>query len=35
MIQALGWALVHFLWQGWGIACLLAGGNRLCRKRPA
>lgn len=32
MIQALGWALVHFLWQGTAIALLLVAANRALRR---
>jgi beta-lactamase regulating signal transducer with metallopeptidase domain len=35
LIQALGWALVHFLWQGALIAMLLGGVNLLLRKAGA
>ena len=35
IVQALGWTLVHFLWQGLVIAALLATGLRLVRNRPA
>ena len=34
-ITALGWTLVHFLWQGAGIAALLAGARWALRKRSA
>jgi ankyrin repeat protein/beta-lactamase regulating signal transducer with metallopeptidase domain len=33
-MQRLGWALVHFLWQGLGIALLLAAVLMLLRRRP-
>jgi beta-lactamase regulating signal transducer with metallopeptidase domain len=35
MIQALGWTLVHFLWQGAAIALLLALANRALRRASA
>ena len=35
IVQALGWTLVHFLWQGLVIATLLAAGLRLFRNSPA
>ena len=35
LVQALGWTLVHFLWQGLVIAALLAAGLRLFRTGPA
>jgi beta-lactamase regulating signal transducer with metallopeptidase domain len=35
IVQALGWTLVHFLWQGLVIAALLAAGLRLFRTSPA
>jgi hypothetical protein len=35
LIQSLGWALVHFLWQGALIALLLGGVNLLLRKAGA
>ncbi|HYP26771.1 MAG TPA: M56 family metallopeptidase [Blastocatellia bacterium] len=35
MIQALGWALVHFIWQGAAIAALYALAKVLLRKRAA
>ena len=35
MVQAAGWALVHFLWQGLAIAALLAATFRLLRRSPA
>lgn len=31
VLRALGWSLVHFLWQGAAIAALLAAGMALCR----
>src|ERR1700722_157256 len=33
-INALGWALIHFLWQGTAIAALAAGMMRTCRQSP-
>jgi beta-lactamase regulating signal transducer with metallopeptidase domain len=35
IVQALGWTLVHFLWQGLVIAALLAAGLRIFRSGPA
>lgn len=35
MIQALGWTLVHFLWQGVAIAVLLGVANLVLRRAPA
>src|SRR5258708_37632244 len=35
LILALGWALVHFLWQGALIAMLLGGADLLLRKAGA
>ncbi|MDE3137134.1 MAG: M56 family metallopeptidase, partial [Acidobacteriota bacterium] len=35
MIQALGWTLVHFLWQGTALAVLFAVANRLLRQATA
>ncbi|MEZ5303593.1 MAG: hypothetical protein R3F11_23565 [Verrucomicrobiales bacterium] len=32
-VEALGWALLHFLWQGAAIAALLAAALRLLRRR--
>src|SRR5258708_1382775 len=32
LIQALGWALVHFLWQGALVAMLLGGVDQLLRR---
>ncbi|HJQ68424.1 MAG TPA: M56 family metallopeptidase [Blastocatellia bacterium] len=34
-IQALGWSLIHFVWQGAAVAAALAGANILLRKRSA
>ncbi len=34
-ITALGWTLIHFLWQGAGIAALLAGARYILRKSSA
>lgn len=33
--QALGWSLIHFVWQGAAVAVLLAGANLLLRNRSA
>jgi len=33
-IECLGWALLHFVWQGLLVAALLAGGLRLLRNAP-
>ncbi|HXJ38725.1 MAG TPA: hypothetical protein VNH18_05575, partial [Bryobacteraceae bacterium] len=35
LVLALGWALVHFLWQGVLIAMLLGGVNLLLRRAGA
>jgi beta-lactamase regulating signal transducer with metallopeptidase domain len=35
MVHALGWTLVHFLWEGLVIAALLAVGLRMFKKSPA
>jgi len=35
MMHALGWALLHFLWQGTAIAALAAGAIALCRRASA
>jgi beta-lactamase regulating signal transducer with metallopeptidase domain len=35
IVQALGWTLIHFLWQGLVIAALLASGLRIFRNSPA
>ncbi len=34
-VQALGWSLIHFVWQGAAVAVLLAGANLLLRGRSA
>ena len=34
-VQALGWSLIHFVWQGAAVALLLAGANLLLRGRSA
>jgi len=34
-VQALGWSLIHFVWQGAAVAVLLAGANLLLRARSA
>src|ERR1035441_1140240 len=31
-MQALGWALLHFLWQGTALAALAAAAMALCRR---
>ena len=35
MLEALGWTLLHFLWQGMLVAVLLAIAESFLRKRPA
>src|SRR5215472_11954483 len=35
MLEALGWTLLHFLWQGTLVAVLLAVADTFLRKRPA
>src|SRR6266496_6629262 len=35
IFQALGWALVHFIWQGTAVALLYAGLAGLLRRRAA
>ena len=35
LVLALGWALLHFLWQGALIAMLLGGANLLLQKAGA
>src|SRR5260370_26234593 len=32
MMQSLGWALLHFLWQGTALAALAAAAMALCRR---
>src|ERR1700745_3314593 len=32
LLQALGWTLVHFVWQGAALAALFAVANALCRR---
>jgi len=32
LLQALGWTLVHFVWQGAALAALFAVANNLCRR---
>ena len=32
LLQALGWTLLHFVWQGAGLAALFAVANTLCRR---
>src|SRR5687768_16585949 len=34
-VQALGWSLIHFVWQGAAVAVSLAGANLLLRGRSA
>ena len=34
-MQSLGWALLHFLWQGTALAALAAGAMALCRRTSA
>jgi beta-lactamase regulating signal transducer with metallopeptidase domain len=34
-MQSLGWALLHFLWQGTALAALAAAGMALCRRASA
>jgi beta-lactamase regulating signal transducer with metallopeptidase domain len=34
-MQSLGWALLHFLWQGTALAALAAGAMALCRRASA
>src|SRR5258708_13358753 len=35
LLRTLGWTLLHFLWQGAGIAALFAVGAAVCRNAPA
>jgi beta-lactamase regulating signal transducer with metallopeptidase domain len=35
IMRSLGWALVHFVWQGTAIAALAAGAMALCRRTSA
>src|SRR5258708_6987846 len=35
LLRTLGWTLLHFLWQGAGIAALFAVGAAVCRSAPA
>jgi beta-lactamase regulating signal transducer with metallopeptidase domain len=35
LLQALGWALLHFVWQGAALAALFALANALCRRATA
>jgi beta-lactamase regulating signal transducer with metallopeptidase domain/uncharacterized protein YnzC (UPF0291/DUF896 family) len=35
VLHALGWALLHFLWQGTALAALAAGAMALCRRTSA
>jgi beta-lactamase regulating signal transducer with metallopeptidase domain len=32
LLQALGWTLLHFIWQGAGLAALFAVANTVCRR---
>src|SRR5215472_9762573 len=32
LLQALGWTLLHFVWQGAGLAALFAVANTVCRR---
>src|SRR6266498_3812638 len=34
-MQSLGWALVHFLWQGTALAAMAAAAMALCRRPSA
>ena len=33
--HAVGWTLIHFVWQGAALAVIAAGTLRLCRRRAA
>src|SRR5256885_14352654 len=35
VLRTLGWTLLHFLWQGAGLAALFALGAAVCRSAPA
>jgi beta-lactamase regulating signal transducer with metallopeptidase domain len=35
VLRTLGWTLLHFLWQGAGLAALFAVGAAVCRRAPA
>src|SRR2546421_436491 len=35
LLRTLGWTLLHFLWQGAGLAALFAVGAAVCRSGPA
>src|ERR1700693_1731765 len=35
LLRTLGWSLLHFLWQGAGLAALFAVGAAVCRSAPA
>jgi hypothetical protein len=35
LLRMLGWTLLHFLWQGAGLAALFAVGAAVCRSAPA
>ena len=32
LLQALGWTLLHFVWQGAALAALFAVANAMCRR---
>src|SRR5712671_4469887 len=35
LLRTLGWTLLHFLWQGAGLAALFAVATAVCRSAPA
>src|SRR3989440_11490125 len=35
VLRTLGWTLLHFLWQGAGLAALFAVATAVCRSAPA
>src|SRR3979490_1946210 len=35
LLPTLGWTLLHFLWQGAGLAALFAVASAVCRSAPA
>ena len=35
LLRTLGWTLLHFLWQGAGLAGLFAAAVAVCRSAPA
>src|SRR5258708_39871105 len=35
VLRTLGWTLLHFRWQGAGVAALFAVGTAVCRSAPA